>query len=48
MEFYEDTSVRLNAIRRIDMDDNYAKEDEELGPKADKFGFTGGVTQTVL
>lgn len=44
MEFYEKSTVRLNAIRRIDTD--YVEEGT-TEPKADKYGFTGGVTQTV-
>lgn len=46
MEFYDKSPVRLNAIRRIDMD--YVEENpKETRPQTDKYGFTGGVTQTV-
>jgi hypothetical protein len=46
MEFYDDSPVRLNAIRRIDLD--YVEEPQDPNePKADKYGFTGGVTKTV-
>lgn len=39
MEFYEPSGVRLNAIRRLDPDND---EDEiEKGPEIDRYGFVG-------
>ena len=46
MEFYEESTVRLNAIRRIDLD--YVEQPPDPNePKADKYGFTDGVTKTM-
>ncbi|XP_046840626.1 TBC1 domain family member 10A-like [Xenia sp. Carnegie-2017] len=46
MEFYDDSPVQLNSIRRIDFD--YVEEpDNTSKPKTDKYGFTDGVTKTV-
>ena len=45
MEFYDDSPVQLNSIRRIDFD--YVEEpDNTSKPKTDKYGFTDGVTKT--
>ena len=46
MEFYDDSPVRLNAVRRIDLD-YVEKSSDPTKPKADKYGFTAGVTKTV-
>ncbi|XP_028396564.1 TBC1 domain family member 10A-like [Dendronephthya gigantea] len=46
MEFYEDSSVQLHAVRRIDLDYVEPTSDPSK-PEADKYGFTGGVTKTV-
>ena len=46
MEFHDDSPVRLNAVRRIDLD-YVEKSSDPTKPKADKYGFTAGVTKTV-
>jgi flagellar basal body rod protein FlgC len=45
MEFFDNSPVQLNAIRRIDPE--YEEPTDPNEPKADKYGFTAGVTKTV-